>query len=889
MCGPVSFGCSKFPWQNPVRVVWRRAFFVCVLVAAGLPPTLPTALVAQEDTQDGVAESHVDRTFLDRHCFECHDDIAEKGGLNLLDLPFHPEERENFERWVRVYDQLQLGVMPPQDKPRPDSARFLAHLGKALKAADLKRRETHGRAQVRRMNRLEFEHTLQEMLDAPWLLVAHRLPEDGTAHLFPKSGERLDVSHVQITKFLAASEYAVLTAINTAAFPTETKRFHIRDEPGPVRYIWYRPLQRAATRAAIPLLGTTPQLGVIHKTDPLTVGAADPETRDREALGFFSGTFAATTKYDFTRMKPPIDGRYRLRVKSYTFMAGPNGASGGDDNGLTGGSVAWWRPNRNVAFPGKRSEPVTLYALSPGGDSRWLTTYDARPDPEVIEREVVLKKGEGIRPDAARLVRTRPGWKGNPNATRDGVPGFALCWLEVEGPLHDAWPPPSYRALFDDLPFEVTEEGNIRALTDAPDEDARRLIDRFAKRAWRKAGDIEPFLALYHEARTLNNNFTDAMVTAFSAMLCSPSFLYFETRAGPLENKALAARLSYFLQNGPPDAALENADLADPNVLRKHTDQLLNDSRSERFTDAFLDYWLDLRDLNTNAPDAGLYPDYYLDDLLTESSLRETRLFFRELIAKDLPTRHLVNSDFVFVNERLAKHYGLPVFEGVEPRRVKLPSGSPRGGLMTQASVLRVTANGTTTSPVLRGVWIMERLLGVEIPPPPSGISAVEPDTRGATTIREQLDKHRADPSCATCHKTIDPPGFALESFDIAGGWRERYRALDEAKKEKPVEGFGKNGHRFTFHLGQPVDCSGQLADGRAFADIKELKKFLLEDERQIARNLVRRLIVYATGAPVSFADRETVEEILDRAAPKEFGVRTLIHEIVQSEVFRIK
>ncbi len=827
--------------------------------------------------------------FLEQHCFECHDDLSEKGGLNLVDLPFALMDQENFNQWVRVFDQIDSGAMPPKDKPKPDSTAFLQQLGNDLLTIDLERRRLHGRSPVRRLNRHEFENTLRHLLEAPWLLIADRLPEDSTADLFPKSGERLDVSHVQMAKFLEVSEYAIQTATNAAAFPSKTHRYHIRDESTPLRYVWYRPLQRAATRAAVPLLETTPQLGVIRRTDPVTVGAGDPDIRNREALGFFSGTFAATTKYDFTKMNPPIDGRYILRMKSYTFMAGPNGASGGDDNGLTGGSVKWWRPNRNAIFAGQRSEPVTLYALSSSGDSRWLTTYDAQPQPSVVEREVVLKHGEGIRPDAARLVRTRPGWDGNPHATKDGVPGLALCWLEVEGPLHDAWPPPSYQSLFDDLPFEVTEKNSITVMTNNPESDARRLLNRFAAKAWKKDWSIEPFLSIYREARMLGEDFTNAMIAAYSAILCSPAFLYTDATPGSLDTPALASRLSYFLHNGPPNASLLATDLTDSKALRDATEILLADPKLERFIHAFLDYWLDLRDLNANAPDAALYPDYYLDELLTESSLLETHLFFRELIAHDLPVSHLINSDFTFANERLAEHYNLPAFEGVKLRKVELPAASPRGGLMTQASVLRVTANGTTTSPVIRGAWIMERLLGVEIPPPPSGIAAVEPDTRGATTIREQLGKHTSHRSCAACHEKFDPAGFALESFDIAGGWRDRYRALDDKRQKEPVRGIGKNGHLFTFHWGQSVDCSGTLADGRAFKDIHEFKALLLNDQQQLARNLVHRFIVYATGAPVSFADRKAVEAILNRAESNQFGVRTLIQEVVQSELFQIK
>jgi hypothetical protein len=205
---------------------------------------------------------------------------------------------------------------------------------------------------------------------------------------------------------------------------------------------------------------------------------------------------------------------------------------------------------------------------------------------------------------------------------------------------------------------------------------------------------------------------------------------------------------------------------------------------------------------------------------------------------------------------------------------------------MTQASVLKVTANGTTTSPVLRGAWITERLLGETVPPPPAGVAAVEPDTRGATTIREQLDKHRSDPSCNSCHKKIDPAGFALESFDVSGGWRDRYRALGDGEK---VPGRGKNGTAFNFSLAKPVDASGVLEDGRRFRDVRELKRLLMTDERAIARNLVRQLVVYGTGAPVRFGDRPHIEAILDGAEPTGYGVRSLIHATIASPLFRNK
>lgn len=857
--------------------------------------------------------------FLQAHCRSCHEGESAEGGLDLQILELELDNPVNFQRWALIHDRLRDGEMPPPDDGQPvrvvpigwssraahaqsltssewsdkdpSKAEFksvLCGLAELLIDADQRRLAESGRATTRRLNRYEYENRLRSLLHAPWLQVAGMLPEDGVDHLFNKVGTRLDVSHVQMSRYLSVAESALRLAVNAAAHPSEIRKFYAREEPVLQNYLHFRFGQTAATRSIVPLVGTTPEPDVIRKKQPMTVGESDPEKRELEAMGVFSGTYSATTKYDFTRLETPTDGRYRLRFKTYSFMAGPNGASGGEDHGLTGGNQAWWRPDRNVAFRGQRSEPITLYALAPSGDSRWLTTFDSHPDPGVFECQVVLRTGEGIRPDAARLVRTRPGWKGNPNATRDGVPGFAMNWLEVEGPLQEQWPPASYQAVFGDLPFQVNAEKQVVAVSTQPREDARRLLTTLGRRVWQDAelneARIEPFLSIFERAQELDHSFTDSLIAAVAALFSSPPFLYFDYSAGPLSERQYRERLAYFLWNGPPDEIDESQNEVDGGERVK---QMLADPRMDRFVAAFLDYWLDLRDLNANTPDAALYPDYYLDELLTESSLLETRAFFRELIDRNLPARYLVDSDFVMVNERLAEHYGLRNVSGVQIRRVALPVGSPRGGLLTQASILRVTANGTSTSPVVRGAWIMDRILGVDIPAPPSGVSAVEPDTRGATTIREQLELHRADSSCKACHFRFDPPGLALESFDVAGGWRDRYRALGELGE--PVEGFGKNGHAFEFKLALPVDSSGVLRNGDEFENIRDMKRLLLSDQRQVARNLLQRLVVFATGAPVTFADRYEIECMLDRAAVSQYGVRSLIEEVANSRFMHWK
>jgi hypothetical protein len=536
---------------------------------------------------------------------------------------------------------------------------------------------------------------------------------------------------------------------------------------------------------------------------------------------------------------------------------------------------------------------VTVYALTPPRVLRRIGNVDFNPDPTVNEIEVVLKAGESIQIDTVRFYRSRPGASRaqNPLATPEGQPGLVMRWIEVEGPLAPQWPAAPYAVLFDDLTPKRAVGSPLRydvETMDAP-KDAERLLRRFVKQAYRtpvSAQEEVRFLPVILGALKSGSTFAEAMLAGYTAVLCSPSYLYLQEKPGRLDDHALAARLAYFLWNSPPDAELRALAVAgklhEPKTLRAQTERLLADPRSSRFVDTFTDYWLDLRKAGANDPDNLLYPDYYLDDHLVESARDESHATFAELVRGNLPARTIVDADFVFVNERLASLYQLPPVAGGKLRKVTLPKDSVRGGFMTQAAVLKVTANGTTTSPVIRGAWIMERVLGRKPPPPPASVPAVEPDTRGAVTIRQQLDKHRTLESCSSCHTQIDPPGFALENFDVMGGFRERYRALDG---KTPEVGIGKNGQKYAFHNALAIESYGEL-DGKKFKDIREFKKIVAAEDRQLARNIVGQLAVYATGAPVGFADRPKVEVLLDQAKEGHYGIRDLIHGLVSSDLF---
>lgn len=826
--------------------------------------------------------------FLETNCFACHDSKTKKGNLDLTALKPDFTDEKAFATWVKVHDRVRDGEMPPKSMPRPEAAAragFLKALAEPMIAADAARIRREGRAVWRRMNRYEYENTLRDLLDAPWLQIKELLPEDGEAYRFNKVGTALGVSHVQISRYLSAAEHALreVMARSEKQPETVTKRYYAREQRGFTAHIEFSQFNTYTERATFPLIGNEADVAVLDKKAPMTVGAADPVKRELESMGVVASSYEPL-EIRFNQFKAPVPGRYKLRLNAHSFWAGPQPGE------------KWFHPSRTEAFPGRTHEPITLYAEIPPRQMRYLANVDVSPEASVQEVEVYLLKDETIRPDAVRLFRSRPpNWR-NPLAEKDGQPGVAFRWLEVEGPICEEWPGKGHRLMFGNLPLKKNAKGHIEVISQNPHADAAALLRNFLQRAYRNPQpqtieeDVQRFLKLVDAALKNGDSFTDAMITAYSAVLCSPAFTTLEEKPGRLDDPALAARLAYFLWNSAPDAKLgelaQQGALRKPVVLRAQVDRLLSDAKSQRFVNAFLDYWLDLRKVNITSPDELLYSDYYLDDHLVESSAAETRAFFAELIRGDLPARNVIASDFVMINERLATLYGLPGVQGSQIRRVVLPPNSVRGGLLTQASVLKVTANGTTTSPVVRGAWMMERILGKPVPPPPAGVTAIEPDVRGASTIRQILEKHRTQASCNVCHAKIDPTGFALENFDVFGGWRDKYRALADGEK---APGVGKNGQKFAFRYIQPVDASGSLPDGQKFQDVRELKRLLLKDERQIARNLTNQFIVFATGAPVQFSDRPKIEAILDRAAGKGYGVKTLIQLLIESELFRNK
>lgn len=821
--------------------------------------------------------SELIEAFLSKHCYECHDDLTAESDLDLLNLDLDFSTPGGMNTWTTVFRRVEAGEMPPPEKARPDPGElesFLTHLSGGMAAIERERIGEEGRSMVRRLNRLEYQHTLADLLALPHLEIADALPPEGSAHGFDKSGEALDFSHVHATRLMEVADAVLRRAIAPQATKPESRtvRVEMKGPENVKRNIngFFAMLKQTE---AIPLVGmkidttVTSVRGNFQKRDP---GLATDEPPFFDGLAIFNNG-AFNLGMNIKPFDVPVSGRYTIRVHGFGIY---------NDHGKL--------------VPSRRLETVGFYT-----EDRTLGFVDLPAyEPTTGELTVWLDDGERIKPLVASspnakiqtALKVKPGEVVPPEQfgyRKFKSPGVAFRWVELEGPHVDEWPPESHRRLFGDL--EVRAGDPVEVVPRDAAKDARRLMRQFVVRALRRpiTGEdmMVPMQVVMQKLRR-KETFVEAMIAGYRTVLVSPEFLLMSaTEPGPLPDHALAERLSYFLWNSTPDARLRNlanlGKLTDPATLRAETNRLLADPKSDRFVAHFLDKWLKLEDIALTEPDGNLYPEY--NPLLTDSALRESRAYFRELIEKDLGAAFLAHSDFLMVNQRLAELYGIPGVTGNGIRRVDLPEDSVRGGILTQAAVLKTTANGTITSPVVRGDYVMTHLLGDPPPPPPPSVPAVEPDISGATTVREQLALHSQDKSCATCHAKIDPPGFALESFDVMGGFRTRYRSIEKGDRIPDLYHEGKPA---ITRLALPVDASGELVDGTSFQGIREFKGILLEREEQLARNLLEQFIVYATGAPASFADEETVVVLMTELAGSDYGVRSMIHAIVQSPLF---
>lgn len=838
------------------------------------------------------AENDRVESFLSEHCFECHDDSLSKGDFRIDLLATDGISHGRTEAWARILHRLEAGDMPPpkRDRPAPDELSAVLDWIKQELAAEVAARRGAGGSLTRRLNRLEYENTIHDLLGID-LPLKNLLPEDDYRDGFNTSAEALRISPVHIQRYLEAADLALQAAVMRGPRP----------EPEVHRLQYSR---KHETR----FFG--------QKSKGRMFVLEDGELR------FFCEPGIDKPAYldQFSRITNRRPGRYRIRVAARTID--PQGEeitfdirTANKKQRLGIETLAWFDA------PGDNYSVFEVEARFAAGDTIIIAPYRLN---DMRRRRGLSQYAPGDDP----IIRNRV------NQPKDLPPpkGLALGIgrVEVEGPLTDKWPPAGHQRLFADVPMvefrklpgDLKTPGSLeifrksRSLTPhspRPVEDARRLLTEFLPRAFRRPvdeADIEDYLTVAVAHLDAGECFESAMMATYRAVLCSPGFLFLSGTSGPLDDHALASRLAYFLRRSSPDESLlklaDEGKLREPGILATEMERLLASRGAKAFVNDFVDQWLHLREIYATQPDKHLFPEFYVqeggrnfkeDALLIPSMLGETRLFFSDLLDTDGSVLQFIDSDFTWLNHRLAEFYGLPEVRGSKLERVLLPAGSVRGGVLTQASVLKVTANGTRTSPVVRGVWILENILGRKPLPPPPDAGSIDPDTRGTATIREQLAKHQTSKACASCHRQIDPPGFALEAFDPAGQWRGTYRTLEGVEavtKRRPqppaAPGEELRGRDIlgllTWLPAQPVDAGGMLLNGATFDGPSQYKKLLLEEPKIIARNLAAKLLTFATGRHPEAGDILELDRIVAEVEKKDFGLRSLIHEVVQSQLF---
>jgi len=783
----------------------------CFLIAGWLF-LLPSWVSAGDDATS---------SFIKHNCLDCHTGESAEAGFALDALGQDLHDPATLNAWIKAFDRVQAREMPPADYGEVDDQQqhaFLAATGDRIRAHQQDEFDRLGRVRGRRLTNQQLERTLHDLLaiDVP---LASMMSEEPRLHGFNNIADAQAMSHFQLESHLQVVDTALDAAFERAAE---------RDGKAWRREYSARDLAR----------------------DNPNRRCRDPEMRKGLAVVWshgliFYGRISSTTMRE--------SGWYRFTVKA-------SAVKKPDEHGV-------WCTVRS----GRCSSGAPLMT--------WIGAFEATERPEKHTFEAWIPAGHmiEIRPGDETLARARTqgGQVGTGECEDQDVPGVAMHAMQIERIYPGGSVKQVRQNLFGRLRVQVDKQGQLVIDgTPTPDE----LVDqlrKFTARAFRRQvapEQLDAYERLLSEEIDSGADAVAALRKAYRAVLCSPRFLYFVEPARKLDDDAIASRLSYLFTGTMPDEELlrlaRQGRLRDPDVLHAQVERLLAGEGIQQFVKDFADQWLDLVDIDFTDPDRKLHRDF--DIVVQDSMLAETRRYLQHLIESNAPITQLVDSDYTFLNSRLARYYGIEGIEGDQLRKVRLDREDQRGGLLAQGAILKVTANGTNTSPVLRGVWVCERILGLPIPPPPENVPAIEPDIRGATTIREMLDKHRSDTACASCHVKIDPAGFALENFDAAGRWRDRYAQLVSGKVQK----------------GSVVDPSYSLADGRTFTDFRSFRKLITHTPEPLARNFVEKLLIHATGAPIAFVDRDEIDRIVAATAADEFGMRELVHATIQSEIF---
>ena len=750
------------------------------------------------------------RATLDRYCVGCHNDTVKTAGFALDTLP--PEPGENPEAWEKVVRKLRGRMMPPPGRPRPDEAAYdsvVSYLETSLDRAAAARPNPGRTDTFRRLNRTEYHNAIRDLL-ALDVDVSSLLPKDDVSHGFDNVGVG-ELSPTLLERYLAAAQKVSRLAVGSPL-------------PSPGSYVVVLPADL---------------------------------TQEDHIDGLPFGTRGGTVvHYTF-----PIDGAYDVQVRL---------SRDRNENveGLT-------EPHQiELSLDGKRLELLTV---RPNRNQSGTYYADEAVDKDLKTRVQVPAGPHELAVTFLRKTFALPETERQPyiahyNMDRHPRIQPAVYSVSIAGPFGAGGvaDTPSRRRLF------VCRPSGASAETDC----ARTIVSTLARRAYRRPvsdADIQAPLAFYKQARA-EGGFDAGIEMALRAILASTEFLFrlerdprnvapnTDYRVSDLE---LASRLSFFLWSSIPDEELldvaAGGKLKEQTVLEQQARRMLADPRADSLVTDFAGQWLYLRNLAAQSPDARLFPDF--DDNLRQAFRRETELFFESIVKEDRSVLDLLRANYTFVNERLARHYGIPNVYGSRFRRVTLGDDSVRGGLLGQGSILTVTSYANRTSPVLRGKWILENLLGTPPPPPPPNVPPLSDNNGGgkALSMRERMAQHRANAACSGCHQLMDPAGLSMEHFDAIGRWRTRTEA------------------------GTPVDASGSLPDGSTFDGMTGLRAALLNRPELFVSTMTEKLMTYALGRGVEYYDAPTVRAIVGAARRDDYRFASLVLGVVGSRPFQMR
>jgi mono/diheme cytochrome c family protein len=859
---------------------------------------LLAAAVSQGEPRDepagGSVYTQIVKPFIAQHCLSCHGPETAKAGyrIDLLGADFAANNAA--EQWKEVLDRINAGEMPPPERPRPNVAKVTAlttWVNEGLREIDLAAKNAGGRIPMRRLNRDEYSNTVRDLLRLDELIVrplTEELPADGLAEGFDRLGVALFFDQTQIERSLSVATKLAARAIVTEQPKinrTETRFELLRIRPPPEQVPVFPGFEHTIPRGA--------KDKIVHPTHIEHIQGGPTYRREYDGWGvvahFAIGKVVTQDGYYRFRIKAKVDDRARtttnkLRLRyalnspiqvEEEFTLDPSGMTEavlflrGPVNGEVKGPQVFnmlWNHTEKAVI--REPEYVKLF-------SQWTRLRG------LLERAATNRapqaEVDGLKQERAVVETKLNAWTGvaniyNPDMDLEKLPRLLLESIVIEGPIQQEWPPVSHKTLL----FSGDERRD--------DAYVREVFTRFLPRAYRRPvtdKEIDSVVSVVNNELSTNEvSFQQAMRVGLQRVLCAPGFLFIEEPSGdnakprPLNEFELACRLSYFLWSTMPDDKLlelaASGKLHDPDVVTAQVRRMLIDPKSDQLVKNFAGQWLSVRDYGSIKP-AAEYRDY--DPPLEQASQQEPFAFFAEVLHKNLPITSFIDSDFLVINERLARHYGIAGVTGAEFRRVSIRPEDHRGGVLGMAGLMTYLADGTRTLPMRRGTWVLRELLNDPPNNPPPNAGEIQPNTAGKNlTVRQRLELHRHDDVCASCHQKLDAYGLALENYDAIGAWRERF-----------------NGEGFRGSNAPELDVSGVFPNGHSFVTLEEYKAGLMQQKEKFARALSVKMLTYALGRPVGYTDNDLIQSLVDQLQQDDYRIHSLIHAIVASTAFNTK